>query len=168
MSLLSRPLYRTRQFFGAFRPRIEDGERLEAQALLGARLWALFESMSKRDQRHSLDTFLVLRNQGRTDPDLLIAALLHDVGKGRLTGARVRMWHRVVYVLLGATAPSILKRMTNGRGGIANLYHHAERGAVVAEALGVGPAAVDLIRRHHEDGATDEQLIMLRAADEAC
>jgi len=167
--LFDRPLYRTRQFFGSFRPHLQDGERAAAAALLGDRLWPLFESMNTRDQRHSIDTFRLLKDQGCVDSDLLSAALLHDIGKGRLAGARVRLWHRVVYVLLAASAPSLLRRLTNGRGGLANLHHHSERGAVVAEALGVGPDAVEMIRRHHEDGpSVDERLQMLRAADESC
>jgi putative nucleotidyltransferase with HDIG domain len=124
--------------------------------------------MGARDQKHSIDTFRLLKAQGCVDGDLLSAALLHDIGKGRLAGARVRLWHRVVYVLLAAGATPLLRRLTNGRGGLANLRHHAERGAVVAEALGVGPAAVELIRRHHDDDITDTQLGLLRAADESC
>ena len=168
MSLFDRSLYRTRQFFGSFRPRIHDDDRDGAATVLGERLWPLFESMSPRDQKHSIDTFRLLKAQGCVDSELLSAALLHDVGKGRLAGARVRLWHRVAYVLLAVGAPALLRRLTNGRGGLANLHHHSERGAVVAEALGVGPATVELIRRHHEDDITDERLAMLRAADESC
>jgi hypothetical protein len=166
--LFDRPLYRTRQFFGSFRPRLQDDERAAAASFLGDRLWPLFESMNARDQKHSIDTFRLLKAQGCADGDLLSAALLHDIGKGRLAGARVRLWHRVVYVLLATGAPPLLRRLTNGRGGLANLRHHADRGAVVAEALGVGAVAVELIRRHHDDDIADERLGMLRAADESC
>jgi putative nucleotidyltransferase with HDIG domain len=166
--LFNRPLYRTRQFFGSLRPRFQDNERAEAAALLGNRLWPLFESMSARDQRHSIDTFRLLREQRCVDVELLSAALLHDIGKGRLAGARVRLWHRVVYVLLAAGAPPLLRRLTNGRGGLANIHHHSERGAVVAEAFCVGPDAVEMIRRHHDEDIADERLRMLRVADESC
>lgn len=81
---------------------------------------------------------------------------------------KVRLWHRVAYVLLSAGAPWFVKRLTNGRGGIAALHGHAERGAVVAEALGAPAAVVRLIRRHDDDPTGDEQLRLLRAADEAC
>jgi putative nucleotidyltransferase with HDIG domain len=167
MSLLDRPLYRTRQFFGYFRPRFQDDERAEAAALLGG-IWPLFESMTPRDQMHSIDTFRVLRERGCTDAELLSAALLHDIGKGRLAGSRVRLWHRLAYVLLSAGSPRLLRRLTRGRSGLADLHHHAERGAVVAEALGVGADTVSLIRRHHDDDLADECLRMLRAADELC
>ena len=166
--MFDRPLYRTRQFFGSFRPRFEDGERTEAADLLGERLWPLFESMSERDQRHSLDVLAVLRDRSCRDQHLLMAALLHDAGKGRLAGVRVRLWHRVAYVLLSACAPWVLRRLANGRGGIVALHGHAERGALVAEALGAPSAVVDLIRRHDDHAASDDRLLMLRAADESC
>jgi putative nucleotidyltransferase with HDIG domain len=168
MSLLNRPLYRTRQFFGFLRPSLKHQDQTDAKALLGERLWPLFASMSARDQKHSVETFRVLKERGCLDRDPLLAALLHDIGKGRLAGARVRFWHRVAYVLLSAVSPGLLRRVTRGRGGLANLHHHAERGAVVAEALGVGPRSVSLIRRHHDDDLTDEHLRMLREADDSC
>jgi len=167
-SLFERPLYRLRQFFGALKPRIEKAERFEAAELLGERLRPLFESMSERDQRHSVDVYRTLKEQGRRDPDLLTAALLHDAGKGRLAGVRVRLWHRVSYVLLETSAPWALGTLVNGRGGLAALHRHAERGALVAEALGAPATVVELIRRHEERDSPDERLRLLRAADDAC
>jgi len=166
--LFERPLYRTRQFLGALKPRIGDGERTEAAELLGERLWPLFESMSDRDQRHSLDVCRILKEQGCRDENLLMAALLHDAGKGRLAGVRVRLWHRVAHVLLTTGASAALRRLANGRGGLAALHRHADRGAVVAEALGAPPAVVEIIRRHEERGSSDENLRLLREADDAC
>jgi putative nucleotidyltransferase with HDIG domain len=124
--------------------------------------------MKARDQRHSLDVFRLLKDANHRDDDLLVAALLHDVGKGRLAGTNVRLWHRVSYVLLGAGAPGLLRRVGNGRSGLGALQRHAERGAVVAEALGVPDGVVELIRRHHEEGPQDEPLRTLRLADDAC
>jgi hypothetical protein len=163
----SRPFYRARQFFGYFRPRLRGEELVEAASVLGEGLWPLFESMSERDQRHSLDVLAVLRDRGCRDQHLLMAALLHDAGKGRLAGVRVRLWHRVAYVLLSVGTPWVVRRLATGRGGIAALHGHAERGAVVAEALGAPLAVVDLIRRHDDPAADDERFLMLRAADDS-
>lgn len=167
-SSVKRALYRARQLVAALRPRIEPRERAEARALLGERLFPLFLSMSVRDQRHCLDVCQALQARGCDDRELLAAALLHDVGKGRLAGSPVRLWHRVAYVVLAAVAPSLLGRWA-GEGGLAVLHRHPERGACLAAAAGAAPAVVELIRRHEEgEGAADPRLRLLRAADDSC
>ncbi len=168
--MISRPAYRTRQFFVALRPRITDAERESAAKVLGEELMTLFESMALRDQRHCLDVYKMLRANGCEDAHVLMAALVHDAGKGRLAGAKVRLWHRVAYVLLAATAPSLLNRLVNGggRSGLASLHHHCERGAVLADALGAPTPVVDMIRRLDDEGDEDDRLRLLRTADDAC
>jgi hypothetical protein len=166
--LLERPVYRTRQFIGSLRPKIEESERLETELLLGPKLWALFESMSKRDQRHSLDVYRKLTEQGHSDPDLLMASLLHDSGKSLLAGARVKLWHRVTYVVLDTGAPWLLRRLATREGGFAALSQHAERGARIADELGAPTAVVELIQRHEDAHPPDERQRLLRLADDSC
>jgi len=166
--LFERQVYRTQQLIGALNPRIDDRERSEAARLLGCELWPLFESMSKWDQRHSLDVYRTLKMQGHTDSDLLIASLLHDAGKAAPAGVEVRVWHRIAYVLLEAGAPWALRRLARGRGRLAALNQHAERGALVAEALGAPVAVVELIRRHEDVNTPDERQRLLRLADDSC
>jgi len=166
--LFERPVYRTRQLIGALSPKIDVCERSEAAELLGRGLSPLFESMSTRDQRHGLDVYRTLKDQGHTDPDLLIASLLHDSGKAALAGVKVRLWHRIAFVLLEAGAPWALRRLARGRSGLAALNQHAERGAVVAEALGAPVAVVELIRRHEDVGSLDKRQQLLRIADDSC
>ncbi len=170
----SRPLYRARQFFVALRPRLEEAERAEAASVLGPELWLLFDSMSARDQRHCLDVYRVLRSHGCEDKDLLMAALLHDAGKGRLAGTRVRLWQRVAYVLLGTAAPGMLNRLVGtgslGRltGGLRVLHQHAERGAELAAALGAPAEVVELVRDHEDGARAGDRSRLLRAADDSC
>jgi len=168
MSTLDRPLYRTLQFFVALRPTVNQAELNEASALLGERLMPLFLSMARRDQRHCLDVYGALVRTGCHDQNVLLAALLHDAGKGELAGGRVRLWQRVAYVLLAAGTPRLLERLARGRGGLAALHHHSERGARLAEARGAPVEVVDLIRRHEATGPADERLLLLRAADDSC
>lgn len=163
----SRAAYRIRQFREALRPRIQPSEREEAKRFLAETLWPLFRSMSPRDQRHCIDVYRQLQERGCQDPHVLTAALLHDVGKGRLTGARIRLWHRVAYVLIAATAPSLLDRLESGHGGLAYLHQHSRRGAMLAEAVGASPEVVDLIARHEDESPTDERLRLLRLADDS-
>src|SRR3990172_12436560 len=133
----ARALYRSRQLFGALRPRIDRELRAEAFRLLREAERGLFESMTLRDQQHCLDVYRRLRDQGREDRALLVAALLHDAGKGRIA-----LWHRVAFVLLEAWAPGLLRRLatpSEGTGWREALYrclHHPELGAELARHAG--------------------------------
>ena len=118
--MVSRPLYRTRQFIAALRPQIDETESSAALAFLGPKLSPLFDSMTPRDRRHCLDVHSKLLDAGCDDPDTLAAALLHDSGKGRLSGANVRLWHRVAYVVLDAAAPATLRRLSRSGSGLSD------------------------------------------------
>ena len=166
MRAASRALYRSRQFFGAVRPRVDAARRDEAFRLLSDAQRALFATMTLRDQQHCLAVYQRLRDQGENDADLLVAALLHDAGKGRLA-----LWHRVAYVLLAAIAPHTLDRLSRPGDGPAwreALYRcrrHAALGAELARAAGCSPLTVALIA---EDAAASAgRLAALHAADEA-
>ena len=162
MAALTRARYRARQFFGALRPHVDAGLRDGACALLGDGERALFDAMTPRDQQHCLDVYLRLRDEGHDDRDLLVAALLHDAGKGEIA-----LWHRVAFVLL-EHAPGALDRLArDGEGWRGVLYrcrHHAELGAALARRAGSGDAVVALIA---ETNARDPRLQALHRADDA-
>lgn len=163
----ARALYRSRQFFGSVRPRIDADLRAEAFRLLREPERRLFATMTLRDQQHCLDVYRRLRQQGHDDPDLLAAALLHDVGKGRIA-----LWHRVAYVLLEARVPALLRRLAvpgEGQGWRQALYrcrHHPELGAELAREAGSSDQVVALIRADAR-ASPDGRLMALQAADEA-
>ena len=163
----ARAAYRSRQFFGALRARLEEEDSAEIAAHLTPAEQHLFYSMDRRDQRHGLDVFRVLKSGGHTDASLLAAALLHDAGKGP-----VKVWHRVAFVLLKAVSPRLLRRLAAaGRGGwrgaLARSLDHAERGAALAEASGSTAETVRLIRLHRSPAGGDAALTLLQGADEA-
>jgi hypothetical protein len=58
--------------------------------------------------------------------------------------------------------------LARGRGGLAALSQHAERGALVAEALGAPITVVELIRAHEDVNMIDERQRLLRKADDSC
>jgi hypothetical protein len=166
-------LYRVRQFtlaLGAsvYRERTDDLARL-----LDRRQWDLFNSMSSTDQHHCGAVFRTLQEQGHSDPSLLRAALLHDVGK---TLGPVRLWHRVVAVLAKALVPRLWESIDANSGTWAYpLYvhrHHATLGSELAAQAGCGHDTVWLIA-HHEDPRPQSQagdrltelLVSLQAAD---
>lgn len=161
MTTLTRARYRARQFFGSLRPRIDPSLRDEALALLSDGERALFDSMTPRDRQHCLEVYARLRTQGRDDRDLLVAALLHDAGKGRIA-----LWHRVAYVL---APPALLERVTapgdgaGWRNALYRCHHHEELGAELARNAGANEQVVALIL----GDPADARVAALHAADDS-
>lgn len=138
-----------------------------ARGALPVAAWGLFEQMPVADRRHAIDVARRLLDAGDDDPDLIAAALLHDVAKGR----RMRLWHRIAGVLLEAFAPRALARL--GRDDPRSwrypfhLYlHHGPMSADAALAAGCSPRVASFIRGE-PDTADARLATALRLADEA-
>lgn len=138
-----------------------------ARSILPPSAWQLFAQMPVADQRHGLDVAGRLLESGQDDRDLLVAALLHDAGKGH----RMRVWHRVGGVLLEAASPRLLQRVASSdpdswRHPYYIYLHHAAISADAALGAGCSPRAAAFIRGAPPD--EDAQLAAaLHAADEA-
>ena len=162
-----RSAYRVRQFRDHLWARVPPAERAAAHALLPYGAHVLFDGMPVADQRHALNVVERLRVNGMTDPDLLAAALLHDAAKG----SRLRLWHRVVVVLLEAISPRRLERLASAKPNSWRYpfhlhLHHAELSARAARDAGCDPRVADFI--HGTPIGSDAQLAAaLRAADAA-
>lgn len=165
--------YRVGQVLGGFRTAVDPEDARRIVALLSEAELQLFLSMRPRDRRHGAET---LRHAERLSADqpaapsreLLIAALLHDVGKGPL-----RVEDRVTYVLLRAISPRLVDRLARAeglrwRGALWRLRYHAEVGAAQLSAIGSAPRVVELTALHHDDPvpSDDAELAWLLEADE--
>jgi hypothetical protein len=125
---------------------------------------ALFDAMPVGDRRHGLDVVAALRGAGPADPDLLVAGLLHDCGKG----SRVRFLHRVAWSLggrFGAWIWRATSHLPTFRTGLAGLRDHAMRSAELAAEAGCTARTIELIR--NQEAPTDDAGRLLLAADEA-
>ncbi len=155
---------RTRQFRAHLRASVTPGERAALVAWTSPAQRTMFDVMHVADRRHGLDVVVSLRTDRVSDPDVLIAGLLHDAGKGQ-TG----VWPRVAYSLGERYGPWVWRAaaIVPGYGSaLERLHRHAERSAVLAEAAGCSARTVELIR--NQDAPTDPEFgEILRLADEA-
>jgi hypothetical protein len=156
---------RIRQFVRYVTGRVSGAERDALRAWLTAQELALFDSMHRADRRHGLDVVAELRRAGHADPDLLMAGLLHDSGKGR----SLHVWHRVAWSLgerYGQRLRGIFQRIPTFRAAFATLAEHAQVSAELALAAGCSEQTADLIR--HQAAPVDDVLgLALQLADEA-
>ena len=155
---------KARQFRAHLRASVAPGERSALATWITPAQLALFDAMHVADRRHGLDVVASLRAEGVGQPDVLVAGLLHDAGKGD-TG----VWPRVTYSL-GERYGTWLWRaaaIVPGFGAsLERLRTHAETSADLAAAAGCSARTVELIR--HQDAPDDPEFgELLRLADEA-
>lgn len=135
---------------------------------------ALFRRFSLSDQWHSYRVMVTLRESGRDNPDLLVAALLHDIGKTKMA---LHWWERVIVVLGGVLWPGRSKIWGLGqakgwRRAFVIKANHPAWGAAMAAAVGCSPLTVELIAGHQTPIAKDDPgrvatlLRYLQAADD--
>lgn len=145
--------YRLRQFWQnvAARP-LTAVAQSEVSAQLTPAEMTLFQHFSNSDQWHSYRVMKTLQAANHIHPDLLTAALLHDVGKTR---APLSVWERS-WVVVGQV---IWPKKTAVWGQDAPLgwkrpfvvkAQHPAWGADMAAAAGSSELAVGLIRRHQD------------------
>ncbi|MGE5595181.1 MAG: HD domain-containing protein [Hyphomicrobiales bacterium] len=156
---------RIRQFRDAGRPPTVDDYAIAAPYLDGP-LLELFRAQHPRDIVHSAATARWLLDRGYDDPDLIAAALLHDIGKGHQ-----RRFDRVAYVVAGKLRVASLLGSPGSRfevrRAIARSLAHSERGVALLRAAGASERVVDLTARHHRPPGDDRVLALLQQADAA-
>ena len=142
--------YRIWQFWQSLKepPCLDDWAK--AEGILTQAELELFQKLPVPDQNHSLRVLKVLESDGEDDPDLLKAALLHDIGK---ILHPLRRWERVYYVILGWLLPKTAEEWGNKdpRGVYRSLVvikQHPTWGADLAEKAGSNQQVIWLIRNH--------------------
>jgi hypothetical protein len=177
-----RILYRTRQFWQALGSAPSSDDMALVSTLLAPPQQMIFQRMHRSEQAHSLRVLQVLLDQREEQKDLLVAALLHDVGKSRFP---LHLWERVVIVLTGVVCPECSKRWgerviedeqapRGWRRAFVVAEEHPAWGAEMALKAGCSQLTVNLIRRHQDIipsssindlNLEDRLLLKLQAAD---
>lgn len=178
----SQLFYRTRQFWTAISSRFSQIDLELISTILSPAQLTLFKQMQVSEQAHSQMVLLKLISQGETDHDLLVAAILHDVGKSQTP---LNVWERVMVVLVKAICPGCVRQWgqqpgeeKDGELGWRKAFivsvNHPRWGAELAEQCDASPLAVELIARHKENinplqgegiSEKDRLLLKLQAAD---
>lgn len=145
--------YRLGQFWRIWRAQpLPEAAWVEITAVLTETESALFNRFSLSDQQHGYGVLGTLQLAGHTHPDLLAAALLHDVGKTRFP---LSIWERSLIVLASKLLPGKMAVWGQGdarrwqRPFVVKVQHPAW-GAEMAQTAGSRPLVIALIRRHQD------------------
>jgi len=156
-----KPGHLVRRFFDVLGSRpLTPAEQLEAASWLRPPERGLFWQQSATDQRHALTAARRAATARPDRPDLIRAALLHDVGKRH---ARLAILGRVlaaIVQLLHAPPPSRRLRV---------YLEHGAIGARELEAAGAEPIVVEFARSHHSgrpQGVSSEDWQVLVLSDD--
>ncbi len=155
--MLIRISYRAHQFWRALYWQIDSHKLQLAKDRLTPAEWALFEQMQPTEKNHAIRMFCQLLTQGDNHPDLLVAALLHDIGKLKY---RQNPFERVLVVIVKAFRLKSIRSwkslpskgwedLPGWRKALILAEHHAEWGAELARQADANPVVVSLIRQHH-------------------
>ncbi len=133
----------------------------------------LFRQFTLSDQWHSYRVATMLQEAGHTHHDLLVAALLHDIGK---TKAPLSVFERSWIVLVQWFLPNRVEQWGGGepvgwKRPFVVKMQHPEWSAQMAVQAGSTPLAVSLIRRHQDplseiNSEEDHLLQLLQWADD--
>lgn len=166
--------YRLRQMAANLTARPSAADLQEATLYLSPREEHLFLNLAAADQAHSLRVLRSLLSAGEREPDLLAAALLHDLGKSIQP---LQPWERALAVITGRLAPGLAARWGRGepigwRRPFVVARQHPAWGAGLLEQAGSSERVQWLVRHHQDepnelgDGDSIDELRRLQAADD--
>ena len=168
-------LYRVRQFWKALTAKPTRQGMAEAKQVLPGALYTLFTRLQPSEKAHAIEVFRRVRAES-SDHELLVAALMHDIGK---IVQPLQLWERVLIVLVQKfqprTAPpaagTARKKPTGWTRALVVAEKHPGWGAQLVHKAGASPTVVRLVRRHQDpltyepESREDKLLRILQSAD---
>jgi putative nucleotidyltransferase with HDIG domain len=166
-------VYRASQTFRVLLAKPGSEDLALAEEHLPPPLREVFHQMSPADQVHGFRVLRSLLARDEGDPNLLAAALLHDVGKSQV---QLKLWERILIVLASWLIPGRSRRWGEGettgwRRPFVIAVHHPTWGAEMIRQAGGSEKLVALVLRHQDDlppdstKEIDQLLYRLQEAD---
>jgi hypothetical protein len=160
----SRIRYRIDQFRRVLHPSLDAVPVDILRDHLNPAQLTLFLRMQPSERAHAFQVFQELQEAGYKQPELLAAALLHDVGKILYP---LLVWERVAIVLGYKFFPRLARRLGRGKPrGLRRPFviatQHPAWGADLVAQTGAGQRTLDLIR-HHQDKDKRSEIPLLGA-----
>jgi putative nucleotidyltransferase with HDIG domain len=157
-------VYRVRQFIWAICAKLTEADYVFIDEYLNSRERALFMSLPKFEQAHSLnvarDVLEEAQKKNLYDELLIKAALLHDIGK---INKGLNIYIKSILVIMDKLFPEFLKRFTWNKQ-VNAYYNHPEMAMELLE--GEDGYIKYLIKNHHNyDVKEDEKLKILQYMD---
>lgn len=150
-------VYRLRQGLSALFAFASPVDADLASEYLSPDLLKLFQRLKRGEQLHSLRVLRTVSQNGAPDRDLMVAALLHDVGKTRYPLA---IWQKTLAVLVRAFFPALYAWFSAGdprnlllRPFVVSIQHPIWS-ADMLRAASAGESAVWLAEHHQDDAAS--------------
>ncbi|WP_051585948.1 HD domain-containing protein [Caldanaerobius polysaccharolyticus] len=155
-------LYRGKQFYTYYTAKISDEDWKFLSKYLNEKQLKIFLKLPLYEQRHSLDVaYNILNMSPDASSDLVIAALMHDIGKGNsLTPMK-----KAIAVLLDKLAQSLAVKLSKRWPFLYTYYNHPAIGGKIAAKIGLSKRCVYLIEHHNDKNPVDKEIIMLQKAD---
>lgn len=162
-------LHRVTQILFAVQAR--EAPRLPTGLIPNPLVRSLFRSLPAHDQRHLLAVYKACAAE-KLPRHILQGALLHDIGKVRLSGTGISVPGRTWHVLFGRFCPTIEARLSRMRIPVISneLYlavHHAEIGAARLAALGEPDDVCTVVLNHDTTEMQERDMARFQEIDSA-
>jgi putative nucleotidyltransferase with HDIG domain len=163
MSLVAKLMNIAGRTIYAFLPGLIKPDDGFARRYLTGAEYVLYAKMDLRDRHHAGQvTKMLLGKYPQASPELLRAALLHDVGK---SSSKYRPIHRILVHLYTPKDIPISPRLHGLKGAQQRNLHHDRYGAELILNSGGDAAVAEIVARHHVPNGHREAA-MLKEIDE--
>lgn len=122
----------------------------------------IFLKLSKYEKKHSILVARAVEKQFKNDPDLVKAALLHDIGK---TKYHINIIQKSLLVLFDLLTKGKLKKITENKS-INIFYNHGQMGYDILKDSGYNERILFIVKNHHNKNISSDDLRIIRKFDD--